>query len=108
MMKSELTQKLAESHSLLNLWDASAVTVVLDAIADALACGDRMEIRGFDSLSLNYRTPCVGRNPKTGVKVEVAGKFVPHFKTSKELRERIDAANSQGALARPETNRRVA
>lgn len=75
---------------------------VIDAIAQALGAGRRVEIRGFGSFSLNYRPPRVGRNPKTGERVEVPGKNVPHFKPGKELRERIDAA------ARPEPMRKVA
>jgi integration host factor subunit beta len=56
----------------------------------SLVTGERIEIRGFGSFSLNYRPPRVGRNPKTGEKVEVAGKYVPHFKAGKELRDRVD------------------
>jgi len=70
------------------------VKVILDALAETLAKGERIEIRGFGSFSLNYRPPRIGRNPKTGVKVEVPAKFVPHFKAGKELRERVDQAAS--------------
>ncbi|HQX85244.1 MAG TPA: HU family DNA-binding protein, partial [Aestuariivirga sp.] len=52
--------------------------------------GDRIEIRGFGSFALNYRPPRVGRNPKSGEKVQVPEKYVPHFKAGKELRERVD------------------
>jgi len=55
-----------------------------------LQSGDRIEIRGFGSFSLHYRAPRVGRNPKTGEKVELLGKSVPHFKPGKELRERVN------------------
>lgn len=57
------------------------------AIKRTLAQGRRVEIRGFGSFSLNYRPPRLGRNPKTGEKVSVPGKYVPHFKAGKELRE---------------------
>ena len=56
-----------------------------------LAVGDRIEIRGFGSCALTYRPPRQGRNPKTGQKVEVQAKHVPHFKAGKELRDRVDA-----------------
>jgi integration host factor subunit beta len=64
-------------------------------MTEALAKGDRIEIRGLGSFSLNYRPPRVGRNPKTGDKVEVPAKYVPHFKAGKELRERVDQAGDK-------------
>ena len=67
-----------------------AVKMILDALSEALVKGDRVEIRGFGSFSLNYRPPRVGRNPKSGGKVSVPEKWVPHFKAGKELRERVD------------------
>ena len=60
-------------------------------MACTLQQGERIEIRGFGSFSLHYRAPRVGRNPKTGEKVELLGKSVPHFKPGKELRERVNA-----------------
>ena len=62
----------------------------LEHMASTLESGDRIEIRGFGSFSLHYREPRVGRNPKTGDKVELEGKYVPHFKPGKELRERVN------------------
>ena len=67
-----------------------AVKTMLDAMSDALARGHRIEIRGFGSFALNYRPPRTGRNPKSGEKVSVPSKWVPHFKAGKELRERVD------------------
>ena len=67
-----------------------AVKMILDAMAGALITGDRIEIRGFGSFALNYRPPRTGRNPKSGEKVLVPEKYVPHFKAGKELRERVD------------------
>jgi integration host factor subunit beta len=64
--------------------------MILDAMAGALITGDRIEIRGFGSFALNYRPPRTGRNPKSGEKVLVPEKYVPHFKAGKELRERVD------------------
>ena len=91
MTKSELIAQLAERFPQLVAKDADyAVKMILDAMTDALARGDRIEIRGFGSFSLNYRPPRVGRNPKSGEKVHVPEKYVPHFKAGKELRERVD------------------
>ena len=59
-------------------------------VATRLAHGKRIEIRGFGSFGLNYRPPRTGRNPKSGDKVQVPAKYVPHFKAGKELRERVD------------------
>ena len=93
MTKSDLIAKLAERFPQLVAKDADfAVKMILDALSEALAKGDRIEIRGFGSFSLNYRPPRVGRNPKSGDKVSVPEKWVPHFKAGKELRERVDSA----------------
>jgi integration host factor subunit beta len=91
MTKSELIARLAERFPQLIAKDADfAVKMVLDAMSDALVRGDRIEIRGFGSFALNYRPPRTGRNPKSGEKVSVPAKWVPHFKAGKELRERVD------------------
>jgi len=66
------------------------VNAVFDSMTEALGKGDRIEIRGFGSFGLNHRPARVGRNPKSGEKVHVPEKFVPHFKAGKELRERVD------------------
>ncbi len=91
MTKSDLIARLAERFPQLVAKDADfAVKMILDAMSEALAKGDRIEIRGFGSFALNYRPPRVGRNPKSGDKVSVPQKWVPHFKAGKELRERVD------------------
>ena len=93
MTKSDLIARLAERFPQLVAKDADfAVKMILDAMSEALDKGDRIEIRGFGSFSLNYRPPRVGRNPKSGDKVSVPEKWVPHFKAGKELRERVDLA----------------
>jgi len=92
MTKSELIAKLASRYPQLVVKDAElAVKAILDAMAQGLATGQRIEIRGFGSFDLNYRPPRVGRNPKSGDKVQVPEKYVPHFKAGKELRERVDS-----------------
>jgi integration host factor subunit beta len=91
MTKSELIARLAGRFPQLIAKDADfAVKMILDAMSEALEQGDRIEIRGFGSFSLNYRPPRTGRNPKTGEQVQVPEKYVPHFKAGKELRERVD------------------
>jgi len=98
MTKSELIEKLAAAQSQLTAKDMElAVKMILDHMSDALARGERIEIRGFGSFSLHYRAPRVGRNPKTGEPVSLPGKYVPHFKPGKELRERVnpDVANNE-------------
>jgi integration host factor subunit beta len=96
MTKSELIARLAERNPRLVARDADeAVKTILDAMSIALAQGSRIEIRGFGSFSLNYRPPRMGRNPKSGDRVEVPAKHVPHFKAGKELRERVDALDDE-------------
>jgi len=98
MTKSELIEKLAAAQSQLTAKDMElAVKMILDHMSDALARVERIEIRGFGSFSLHYRAPRVGRNPKTGEPVSLPGKYVPHFKPGKELRERVnpEVANNE-------------
>ena len=91
MTKSELIDRLAAQFPQLVAKDAElAVKMILDAMAESLAKGERIEIRGFGSFGLNYRPPRTGRNPKSGERVQVPEKHVPHFKAGKELRERVD------------------
>ena len=102
MTRSDLVELLAERFGQLTQRDAdAAVKTILDAMSDALVRGHRIEIRGFGSFSLNYRPPRVGRNPKSGVKVEVPAKYVPHFKPGKELRERVNDPLDEDGGAEP-------
>jgi integration host factor subunit beta len=96
MTKSELIARLAERYPQLIAKDADfAVNTILEAMAESLSVGQRIEIRGFGSFALSTRPPRVGRNPKSGERVLVPSKRVPHFKAGKELRERVDSgANS--------------
>lgn len=91
MTKSELIDNIAAGQADLPHKDVeSAVKALIDRMVSALAEGDRVEIRGFGSFSLHYRPPRVGRNPKTGEPVPLDGKYVPHFKPGKALRERVN------------------
>ena len=90
MNRSDLIMRLADQHPQLLAKDVDlAVKVILDSMSATLSCGGRIEIRGFGSFSLNYRPPRQGRNPRTGEKVKVPAKYMPHFKAGKELRERV-------------------
>lgn len=96
MTKSELIEIIAEKYPSMQLRDVeSTIKEVIDYMSDSLASGDRIEIRGFGSFSLHYRAPRIGRNPKTGEKVELDGKYVPYFKPGKEMRERVNASLSK-------------
>ena len=91
MTKSELIERIAMRHAQLPSKDVElAVKCILDQMVGGLASGERIEIRGFGSFSLHYREPRVGRNPKTGETVHLAGKHVPHFKPGKEMRDRVN------------------
>jgi integration host factor subunit beta len=90
MTKSELIARLAWRYPKLVTKDAeAAVKTIHEAMTQALKEGKRIEIRGFGSFDLNYRRPHTGRNPKSGKKVRVPGRYMPHFKAGKELRERV-------------------
>ncbi|MDH4275246.1 MAG: integration host factor subunit beta [Gammaproteobacteria bacterium] len=89
--KSELIDLLSRKQTVLAFRDVElAVKTMLEQMTQALAAGERIEIRGFGSFSLHFRPPRVGRNPKTGDSVELAGKHVPHFKPGKEMREKVN------------------
>lgn len=91
MTKSELIEKIAISQDQLPPRDVEqAVRMILERMANALVNKQRIEIRGFGSFSLHYRAPRTGRNPKTGDSVTLSGKYVPHFKPGKDLRDRVN------------------
>lgn len=91
MTKSELIEYITEKQNQLTIKDVEmSVKLLLDYMSDILASGERIEIRGFGSFSLHYRAPRTGRNPKTGDAVVLEGKYVPHFKPGKEMRDRVN------------------
>ena len=91
MTKSELIQRIAELNPHLYHRDVERiVTTVFEEISEALARGDRVELRGFGAFSVKQRDARVGRNPRTGAAVQVAEKHIPIFKTGKLLRERMN------------------
>ena len=103
MTKSELIDVITKEQSHLAYRDVElAVKCILEHMSQALASGERIEIRGFGSFSLHYRPPRQGRNPKTGASVALAGKYVPHFKLGKELRERVNQVFDEQLAAEEE------
>ncbi|NKB99686.1 MAG: integration host factor subunit beta [Pseudomonadales bacterium] len=110
MTKSELierivTEQAQTSGSQLTSKDVElAVKTMIEQMSLTLASGERIEIRGFGSFSLHYRAPRIGRNPKTGESVGLSGKYVPHFKPGKELRDRVNAALEQDGVGFAESS----
>ena len=91
MIKSSLVQTIAEQNPHLYQRDVEIiVNAILNEITEALANGDRVELRGFGAFSVKNRGARVGRNPRTGDRVEVEEKWVPFFKTGKDLRDRLN------------------
>ncbi len=93
MIKSELIQRIAAANPHLYHRDVERiVNVIFGEIVEALARGDRVELRGFVAFTVKHRAPRIGRNPRTGASVAVSEKYVPFFKTGKDLRERLNKA----------------
>jgi len=93
MTRTDLIDTLASRFPGLAAMDSEiAVKLILEAIGDALAQGNRIEVRGFGSFSLGYRPTRIARNPMSGQAVSVPAKYVPHFKAGKEMRERVEEA----------------
>jgi integration host factor subunit beta len=91
MTKSELIEIITAKQKHLPSKDVElALKQILEIMSDSLSQGDRIEIRGFGSFCLHFRPPRQGRNPKTGEAVALSGKYVPHFKPGKDLRERVN------------------
>jgi len=91
MTKSQLIERLADRARHIPAKEVeTAIKELLEQMAQTLQRGERIEIRGFGSFSLHFRAPREGRNPKTGETVKLDGKYVPHFKPGKELRERVN------------------
>jgi integration host factor subunit beta len=94
MIKSELIQIISQDYPHLFHRDIERiVNTVFDEVAEALAHGDRVELRGFGAFSVKSRSARVGRNPRTGELVQVPKKYVPFFKTGKDLRARLNGSD---------------
>ena len=91
MTKSELIARLSRQQNALPYAEVdNAVDLLLAYLSAALAGRQRIEIRGFGSFVLQFRPPCLGRNPRTGTAVPLAGRYLLHFKPGKALRERVN------------------
>lgn len=91
MIKSELIARLVEANPHLYQRDVERiVNTIFEEITDTLAKGNRVELRGFGAFSVKHRPARIGRNPRTGDTVNVPEKYVPYFKTGKDLRERLN------------------
>jgi integration host factor subunit beta len=90
MTKAELVEEVAKTTQLTKKHAEIIVNTVFDSIVDSLKAGEKIELRGFGSFRIRHRGPRLGRNPKTGDKVEVPAKRIPYFKPGKELREMLN------------------
>lgn len=90
MTKAELVDEVARSVQLTKKQAETIVNIVFDSIVDSLRAGEKIELRGFGSFRLRNRKSRLGRNPKTGAKVDVPSKKIPYFKPGKELKELIN------------------
>ena len=98
LTKSDLIESLSRNQRHLERKDVElAVKGLLEKMSQELAGGNRIEIRGFGSFSLHFRAARMGRNPKSGDAVPLRGKYVPHFKPGKELRERVNNSVDDGS-----------
>jgi integration host factor subunit beta len=95
MTKAELVEEVTQLGDLTRRDGEVIVDTIFDAVIGALKAGDKIEIRGFGSFRIRQRKPRIGRNPKTGAKVDVPAKRVPYFKPSKELRDLVNPLEQQ-------------
>ena len=103
MIKSQLVLKISSENPHLYQRDIeNVVNAILDTISDALARGDRVELRGFGAFSVKRREARAGRNPRTGGTVEVSEKAVPVFKTGKDMRKRLNLEPAGSAVSEEE------
>ena len=94
MTKAELVEKVAESTQMTKKHAELIVNTVFDSIVESLKDGEKIELRGFGSFRIRQRGPRIGRNPKTGAKVDVPSKRIPYFKPGKELKELLNSGDS--------------
>ena len=97
MTKADLVEEVAKVTELTRKDSEVIVDTLFESVIKALRVGDKLEVRGFGSFRVRQRNSRVGRNPKTGEKVEVPAKRVPYFKPSKELKDLINGDGGAGA-----------
>jgi integration host factor subunit beta len=90
MKKSDLIAQLSEKEQLVGKEAFDIVNWVFDGFTNALKKGEKIEIRGFGSFTVRNYSPYLGKNPKTGQRVQVRSKKLPYFKVGKELKERVN------------------
>ncbi|QNI32854.1 integration host factor subunit beta [Alloacidobacterium dinghuense] len=103
MTKADLVEEVTQLGDLTRRDGEVIVDTIFDSVIHALKTGDKIEIRGFGSFRIRQRKPRIGRNPKTGAKVEVPAKRVPYFKPSKELRDLVNP-KAESPAPNPETH----
>lgn len=101
MTKADLVEEVTQLGDLTRRDGEVIVDTIFDSVIHALKTGDKIEIRGFGSFRIRQRKPRIGRNPKTGAKVEVPAKRVPYFKPSKELRDLVNPKEASPADSHP-------
>lgn len=109
MTKAELIEEVSKVVEMTRKDSETIVETIFDSIVNSLHKGEKIEIRGFGSFRTRQRQPRVGRNPKTGSRVEVPSKRIPYFKPSKELRDLVNHSDhreqaAEEAQAQPESN----
>jgi integration host factor subunit beta len=105
MTKADLVEEVTQLGDLTRRDGEVIVDTIFESVIQALKTGDKIEIRGFGSFRIRQRKPRIGRNPKTGAKVEVPAKRVPYFKPSKELRDLVNPkAETHTPASNPEAH----
>ena len=97
MTKADLIEEVSRVVEMTRKDSEVIVEAIFDSIVRSLRTGDKIEIRGFGSFRTRQRQPRVGRNPKTGTRVEVPSKRIPYFKPSKELKDLVNGSESSGS-----------
>jgi integration host factor subunit beta len=101
MTKAELIDDVSRAVEMSRKDSEIIVETIFESIVKSLRAGDKVEIRGFGSFRTRERKPRIGRNPKTGVRVEVPAKKIPYFKPSKELKDLVNSLAAAAAAASP-------
>jgi integration host factor subunit beta len=101
MTKAELIEDVSRVAELSRKDSETIVETIFESIVKSLRTGDKIEIRGFGSFRTRQRNPRIGRNPKTGARVDVPAKKIPYFKPSKELKDLVNAGGAAPAAAPP-------
>jgi integration host factor subunit beta len=101
MTKAELIEEVSRVVEMTRKDSEMIVETIFDSIVNSLHKGEKIEIRGFGSFRTRQRQPRVGRNPKTGSRVEVPSKRIPYFKPSKELRDLVNGSSAEGDATNP-------